>query len=54
MCKAFNQVELNKIDQNKLLFLWFEEVSKNNLKITVNKNVGLPFGFRCSPTLLGF
>ena len=50
--KAFNQIELNSIDQSKLLFLWFRNVKKNDFSIVAYKNIRLSFGLRCSPTLL--
>ena len=50
--KAFNQIELNPFDQNKLLFLWCRNVNKGDFSIVGFKNVRLSFGLRCSPTLL--
>ena len=52
ICKAFNQIALNESDMNKLLFLWFRNVEKNDFSIVAYRNKRLPFGLRCSPTLL--
>ena len=52
ICKAFNQIALSEIDSNRLLFLWYANVSKENFSIVGYKNVRLSFGLRCSPTLL--
>ena len=50
--KAFLQLELSEMDQSKLLFVWFKNVSKNDFSIEIFKNVRLSFGLRPSPTLL--
>ena len=50
--KAFNQLNINEIDQSKLLFLWYNNVRKNDFSLCVYKNVRLSFGLRCSPFLL--
>ncbi|XP_066941414.1 uncharacterized protein [Macrobrachium rosenbergii] len=50
--QAFLQIALNEVDQNKLLFLWFKNVSKGDFTPEVYKNLRLSFGLRCSPTLL--
>ena len=50
--KAFNQITLSECDANKLLFLWFKDISKNNFEVIGYRNLRLPFGLRCSPTLL--
>ncbi|XP_068234742.1 uncharacterized protein [Palaemon carinicauda] len=50
--KAFNQIELNPSDQNKLLFLWYRNVKKGDFSLVGYKNVRLSFGLRCSPTIL--
>ena len=50
--KAFNQIELNSIDQTKLMFLWFRNVKKQDFSIVAYRNLRLSFGLRCSPTLL--
>ncbi|XP_068203538.1 uncharacterized protein [Palaemon carinicauda] len=50
--KAFNQIALGELDQQKLLFLWYKNVKKGDFSIIAYKNVRLPFGLRCSPTIL--
>ena len=50
--KAFLQIELNPIDQNRLLFLWFRNISKNDYSLIANKNLRLSFGLRNSPATL--
>lgn len=50
--KAFNNIVLPETDQNRLLFLWFRNVSRNDFSVVCYKNVRLSFGLRCSPTLL--
>lgn len=52
LVKAFLNISLNEIDQNRLMFLWFKNVEKNNLEIVGFRSKRLPFGLRCSPTLL--
>ena len=52
ICKAFNQIELYPRDQEKLLFFWYNNISKNDLSIVAYKNIRLSFGLRCSPTIL--
>ncbi|XP_068231971.1 uncharacterized protein [Palaemon carinicauda] len=50
--KAFNQIALSELDQQKLLFLWYKNIKKGGFSIVAYKNVRLPFGLRCSPTIL--
>ena len=50
--KAFNQIELNPSDQNRLLFLWGRNVKKGDFSLVGYRNVRLSFGLRCSPTIL--
>ena len=50
--KAFNQLALDELDQSKLLFLWYNNVSRKDFSLCVYKNVRLSFGLRCSPFLL--
>ncbi|MEL7307449.1 MAG: hypothetical protein AAGK05_05920 [Pseudomonadota bacterium] len=52
LCKAFNQIALNDVDANRLLFLWFRNVSKKDYSLVGYRNVRLSFGLRCSPTIL--
>ena len=41
-----------EVDQNRLLFLWFEDVRKDNFSLVAYRNKRLSFGLRCSPTIL--
>ena len=50
--KAFLQILLNASDQDRLLFLWYTNVSKDNFQIVGYKSLRLPFGLVCSPFLL--
>ena len=50
--KAFNQIHLNEVDQNRLLFLWYKNLGKQNQEMIAYKNVRLSFGLKCSPALL--
>jgi hypothetical protein len=50
--KAFNNIALREVDQNRLLFYWFKNVKKGDFSPILYKNVRLNFGLRCSPTLL--
>ena len=50
--KAFNQILLTEEDQNKLLFFWYRNVSRNDFTLVAYRNVRLSFELRCSPTLL--
>lgn len=50
--KAFLQISLSDNDANKLLFLWYKNVSKRDFSLVTYKHVRLPFGLRCSPFLL--
>ena len=50
--KAFNCIKLNEIDQSRLLFHWFRDVENGDFSIIGLKFKSLPFGLRCSPTLM--
>ena len=50
--KAFNQIALRDVDANRLLCVWFRNVDKNDFSIVGYRNVRLPFGIRCAPTML--
>lgn len=50
--KAFNNISLDEVDQNRLLFLWFRNIDRRDYSIVAYKNVRLSFGLRCSPALL--
>lgn len=50
--QAFLSIALNPVDQNRLLFLWYRNVEKNDFTIIGYKSLRLAFGLRCSPALL--
>ena len=50
--KAFLNISLYEEDQEKLLFLWYRNVAKNDFTLVAYKNTRLPFGIRCSPATL--
>ena len=50
--KAFLQIELPPDDQNKLSFLWFNDVANNDFSVVAYKSIRLPFGLVCSPCML--
>ena len=50
--KAFNQIALNDIDSNRLLFLWVNNIEKEDFNIVGYRNIRLSFGLRCSPAIL--
>ena len=50
--KAFLMLKLKPCDQNKLCFLWYNDVSNNDFTIRAFKCMRLPFGLRCSPAIL--
>ena len=52
LVKAFNMLALNEVDQSKLLFFWYKDVSKGDFSLVAYKNTRLSFGLRCSPFLL--
>ncbi len=52
IAKAFLQLALNVIDQNRLMFLWFRNIEKDDFSIIGYRNKRLPFGISCSPSLL--
>ena len=52
LCKAFNQINLYENDQSRLLFFWFNDISQGDYSINTYVNKRLPFGLRCSPTIL--
>ena len=45
--KAFLQIELPEIDQNRLCFLWFKDAANGDFSIQAYKNIRLSFGLRC-------
>ena len=50
--KAFLQIEIPESDSNKLMFLWYRNVAKEDYTLIAYRNLRLSFGLRCSPTLL--
>ena len=50
--KAFNNIVLETVDQNRVLFLWFRNVRRNDFSVVAYRNIRLSFGLRCSPALL--
>ena len=52
LCKAFNNLALSDTDSNRLLWLWFRNVEKEDFTVVGYRNIRLSFGLRCSPALL--
>ena len=50
--KAFLMIKLRENDSNRLLFLWYNDISKGDYTIVGFKTLRLPFGIRPSPTTL--
>ena len=50
--KAFLQLKLAEEDQRKLCFLWFKDIANNDFALIGYKCCRLPFGLRCSPSIL--
>ena len=50
--KAFLNIKLYDTDQYRLLFLWYNNLEKNDYKIVAYRNLRLSFGLRCSPFIL--
>ena len=50
--KAFLNIALPPEDQNRLLFLWFNDIQKNDFTLVAYKNLRLTFGLRSSPCML--
>ena len=50
--KAFLQIALKEIDQDRLMFLWYKNVAKENFEIVGYRTKRLPFGIPCSPSIL--
>ena len=50
--KAFLNISLFPVDQNKLLFLWFQNPLKNNFNLIFVKSLRLLFGSVRSPFIL--
>ncbi|KAL7632973.1 UNVERIFIED_CONTAM: hypothetical protein RMT77_016683 [Armadillidium vulgare] len=50
--KAYHQIELLAKDSEKLYFLWFNNIKENDFRVKAYKLLRIPFGVRCSPTIL--
>lgn len=50
--KAFLNISLREIDQDKLLVLSYKRVERDIGRLVAYKYTRLPFGLRCSPTIL--
>jgi hypothetical protein len=50
--KAFLSILLREEDQNRLLFLWYKNISKGDFSLIGYKNLRLTFGLRSSPCIL--
>ena len=50
--KASSQLQLPDLDKKKLAFVWFKNVRNCNFELTGYLSSRLPFGLRCSPSLL--
>ena len=50
--KAFLNIGLTELDSNKLLFLWYNNIEKDDFSVVGYRSVRLPFGLVCSPCLL--
>src|ERR1700755_2924768 len=50
--KAYHQIELLTEDSEKLHFLWFNNIKENDFRVKAYKLLRIPFGIRCSPTIL--
>ena len=52
LVKAFLQLKLTPEDSNKLCFLWFRNIAKEDYTVVGYRITRVPFGLRCSPALL--
>jgi len=52
LVKAFLQIQLSELDQQRLCFLWFRNPQAGDFTLVGYKNERLSFGLKCSPTLL--
>jgi len=50
--KAFLAIALREMDQNRLMCLWYRNVSAGDFSIVAYRSKRLSFGLRCSPALL--
>lgn len=52
LVKAFLMIAMNKVDQSRLLLMWYRNVAKGDFTIVHYKAMRLPFGISCAPSLL--
>lgn len=52
LVKAFLMIAMTKLDQARLLLMWYKNVDKENFEIVYFKAKRLPFGISCAPALL--
>ena len=50
--KAFLQISIPEEDQNRLLFLWYNDIRNNDFSLVAFRNLRLTFGLRPSPCIL--
>ena len=50
--KAFLRVQINETDRDKVRFLWFDDVGKENPVVVEYRYCRLVFGLTCSPSIL--
>ena len=50
--KAFLNIELYEHDQNRLCFLWYRNIAKEDFTLIGYRNLRLSFGLRASPSIL--
>ena len=52
LVKAFLMIGLREVDQNRLLFLWYRNIRKNDFTVIAYRMKRLAFGLTCSPCTL--
>lgn len=52
IAKAFLNIALSKVDSDRLLFLWYRNIAAGDKQLVAYRCLRLPFGLRCSPTIL--
>ena len=50
--KAFLSIGLRETDQNRLMFLWFNDIEKGDFSVAAYRSLRLSFGLRASPMIL--
>ena len=50
--RAFLNIKLREADSNRLCYLWFRNLEKNDMTLVAYRSLSLNFGLRCSPTIL--